>query len=181
MMKHKLPSLFSSALHVLSVVLFCGFVTGCGGGQPLAQLTSITIATTEPSIPVNGVATFTVTALDQHGSPITDIGYTFLSSAPTVATANPTTVSDSGAVTGILPGTTQVTATTLGVTSNAVTITVTPGFLPTGNLGAARGDATATVLNNGKVLIAGGRQTARHSPTPNCTIPRPACLRRRAA
>jgi large repetitive protein len=153
---YKLPSLFSSALHILFIVLFCGFVAGCGGGQPLAQLTSITIATTQPAIPVNGVATFTVTALDQNGHPITNVGYTFLSSAPTVATANPENLPDSGAVTGILPGTTQVTATTLGVTSNAVTIAVTPGFLPTGNLGAARGDATATVLNNGKVLIAGG-------------------------
>ncbi len=136
-------------------ILICISLGSCGGSPPLAYLVSITIATTTPTITVGQVANFTVTALDQRGNPI-GMGYTFTSSMPAVASVNALIGNDEGAVTGVAFGTTQVSTTALGITSNTITITVAPGFLPSGNLDTARGNATATLLNNGKVLIAGG-------------------------
>jgi hypothetical protein len=143
------------ARNISAVVFLCAALESCGGSPPLAHLVSITIATTTPTITVGQTANFTVTALDQRGNPIS-MGYTFTSSMPAIASANPLDGNDEGAVTGLAFGTTQVTAMATGITSNAITITVTPGFLPSGSLDSARGNASATLLNNGKVLIAGG-------------------------
>jgi large repetitive protein len=151
----KFASWLRFAGKISAIIFWCAALQSCGGGPPLAHLVSITIATTTPSITVGQVANFTVTAQDQRGNPIS-MGYAFTSSMPAVASVNPLDGNDEGAVTGLAFGTTQVTAMATGITSNAITITVTPGFLPSGSLDSARGNASATLLNNGKVLIAGG-------------------------
>jgi hypothetical protein len=61
---------------------------------------------------------------------------------------------------GLLPGTTQITASANGITSAPATLTVTPGFLSIVTLNVARTDMTMTVLNNGMVLVAGGSNSA---------------------
>jgi galactose oxidase-like protein/Kelch motif protein len=136
------------------ILACCAGLAACGGSST-PVVTAIAIATAQPSIPVSGVASFTATATDKNGRTIPGVTFSFVSSVPTVAGV--TAPSTAGAsVNGLLPGTTQISASSGGVTSNVVTVTVTPGFLSTGSLAAARSNATATVLNNGKVLIAGG-------------------------
>ncbi len=145
-------------LRLIALVAAAIFTASCGGGSSPQVVTAITISTTTSSIAVGSNAAFTAVVTDQHGKPISTT-LTFASSMPTIAAPAGSSGSNSGSVSALLPGTTQITATANNVTSNAVTLTVTPGFLPTGNLMQGRGGATATVLNNGKVLIAGGQSS----------------------
>jgi large repetitive protein len=154
MPKFKPTSLVLATLQIAATLVCCGLLAACGGGSSPAVVTAITIATAQTSVPVSGVASFTATATDQHGQPLTGIAFTFASTAINVAAV--TSSGAIGSVTGMLPGTALITASSGGVISNGVTLTVTPGFLPTGSLAMPRGNATATVLNNGKVLIVGG-------------------------
>jgi large repetitive protein len=132
-------------------------LTGCGvvGSQTSGQLT-ITITDFTSSIAVGGTEQFVATAKDGSGNAVTGISFTWSSSTPSVATVG----AASGAAMALLPGTTQISASANGVTSNAVTLTVTPGFLSIATLNVARSNMTMTVLNSGKVLIAGGRNSA---------------------
>jgi len=134
--------------------LFLGGVclAGCGGGGA-PQVAQVILSQGSGSIAVSGTTAYMATAEDRRGRPIAGSAFTWLSSNPGVATVN------SGLVQGILPGTTQVTASSGGVTSAPVTVTVTPGFLAAGNMTASRTQPTATVLDNGKVLIAGGNNS----------------------
>ncbi|MGA7914325.1 MAG: kelch repeat-containing protein [Candidatus Acidiferrales bacterium] len=145
MLPRKAISLLSTA------ALLCILLTNCGGSSS-PKVTTITIATTQLSISVNGNLQFTATANDPSSNVSTNVVFTWSSSAPNIASIS----SPGGLALGLLPGTTQITAAANGVTSAPITLTVTPGFLPTGSMNAARSDATATLLNNGMVLIAGG-------------------------
>lgn len=145
MARHK-TSIFVSGL-----LLFCLFLAGCGGGTGGNSFT-ITITSAQSSIPVSGTEVLTATVVGSNGisPPITALNWT--SSATNVATITPS----GGLVFGLLPGTTQITASASGVTSDPFTLTVTPGFLGTGNMNDARDDETETLLDNGMVLVAGG-------------------------
>jgi hypothetical protein len=132
------------------VVFLCILLASCGGSSS-PKLTTITITSVQSSIAVNATDQFTATGKDQNGNVMTNVTFAWVSSASNVASVGAAT----GMALGLLPGTTQVTASANGLTSSS-TLTVTPGFLPTGSLGTARSDATATLLNNGMVLIAGG-------------------------
>jgi hypothetical protein len=69
-----------------------------------------------------------------------------------------TTWSDENIVVNVPSGATNgsVVVTVSGQPSNGANFTVTGAFSPTSNLNTARNDFTATVLNNGKVLMVGG-------------------------
>ena len=140
-----------SSAPLSTLALLCILLASCGGSNS-PKITTITITNTQLSIPVNGTLQFTATANDPNSNVVTNIVFTWSSSAPTIASIT----SPGGLALGLLPGNTQITASADGITSPPVTLTVTPGFLPTGSLNAARSDATATLLNNGMVLIAGG-------------------------
>lgn len=140
-----------TSIFVSGILLFCAFLAGCGGssgGDPF----TITITLTQSSIPVSGTEALTAAVVGSNGISPPIMALTWNSSAPNVAAIN----GAAGTVMGLYPGTTELTASASGVTSKPFTLTVTPGFLLTGSLATARLDYTATLLNNGKVLIAGG-------------------------
>ncbi len=135
------------------LVICCGWLAGCGsGGSGTSTIESISISAVQPSIAVSGTDQFTATAEDRGGNVITGLVFSWHSTSPGTATVNLT----SGVATGLFPGSTQITASANGVTSDPVTLTVSPGFLLTGSLPTAEFDATATLLNDGMVLVAGG-------------------------
>jgi hypothetical protein len=141
--------------HLSAFLAACTFVAGCGsGGSGTPRIASIVISAPQSSIAVSGTDQFTATAEDRRGNPIAGLVFTWSSTATNVRPIN-----SGGAATGMLPGATQVTASADGMMSNPVTLPVTPGFISTGSLNAARFNATATLLNNGMVLVAGGNNT----------------------
>jgi len=77
---------------------------------------------------------------------------TWTSSAMNVATIGANTGMASAAATGQ----TTIQAAYNSIGSNQAALLVTPGFVPTGSLNTARENHSATLLNNGKVLVVGG-------------------------
>jgi trimeric autotransporter adhesin len=84
-----------------------------------AAVASVTISPTTMTLAPGGSGQLTVTARDQNGTPLTGRTVTFTSSNNAVAT-----VSASGVVTGVTPGSATITATVEGKTATAqVTVT----------------------------------------------------------
>jgi hypothetical protein len=129
------------------------FISACGSGMPRVAKLDLTPA--QPSISVGGTDQFTATARDSAGNVITTAVLTWQSSSPNVASISST----SGLAQGLLPGTTTITVSADGITSSPAALTVTPGFILTGNMTTPRLLPTATLLNNGMVLIAGGNNS----------------------
>jgi len=120
--------------------------------QNVLNLTSISVTPASVSLPVGATQQFTATATFSDGSHgnIT-MSATWSSSATIVAT-----VSAVGVATASDEGTTTIQAA-VGNVSNSATLTDTPSrFRFTGNLLTPRFNFTATLLQNGKVLIVGG-------------------------
>lgn len=121
-----------------------------------ASLVSIAITPTNPSIQQNANQQFTAigTYSDTTTRGLTSVA-TWSSSIPAVAT-----ISSGGLATGLAAGTTTISAVLGSITaSTTLTVTYTP-FITTGPLNDPRSQQTATLLNNGKVLITGGTDSS---------------------
>jgi peptidoglycan/xylan/chitin deacetylase (PgdA/CDA1 family) len=85
---------------------------------PPPVLTSIAVTPATPSIFVGGVQQFTALGYDQNGNPMTGVSFAWSSSNRTVATV------DMGLAKGLSPGSTHITASAQGVTSNGAILTI---------------------------------------------------------
>ncbi len=146
-------------------------------------LVSIVVSPANSFISAGGTQQFTATGIYSDGTSVnltSSVGWG--SSSPTIGTIN-----GAGLATGVVAGSTVITASyasvssppvaeagsvtvsappivvsSPGVLSGSTTLTVTGpavGFSNTGSLNTSRMSATATLLNNGMVLIAGGFNT----------------------
>ncbi|ALC17754.1 hypothetical protein DSOUD_3028 [Desulfuromonas soudanensis] len=116
---------------LLGIFLLSGCGGEAGGGNWDAPpetnklLVSLAVTPAGASIAIDGLQQYTATATYDDGS----IGNVTLSSIWTSATPAVATISASGLATGVTAGTSQVTAAFGGLTSAAVTLTVTPATL----------------------------------------------------
>jgi hypothetical protein len=151
------PSLLRSASHAL-LLLVC--LTGCGGNPSSAAgpspptLSSVAITPLSPSIAQGGAEQFVLTGTFSDGSTQTlTSSATWTSSQSSVASIN-----SSGFATSKGGGVTIITAASgsLNGSTTLVVTPATPGYIATSSLLSARVGATATLLNNGSVLVVGG-------------------------
>jgi hypothetical protein len=130
-----------------------------------AAVTPMSIAVTpaDPSLAAGSTQQFTAMGTYADGSTqdVTTIA-TWSSSEAGVATISNTSGSQ-GLATATCAGTTTIEAA-MGAINGSTTLTVTAGFFVcTGSLNTARGLHTATLLNNGMVLMAGGQGSSSGS------------------
>jgi uncharacterized protein YjdB len=122
-------------------------------GSGAADLVSIAVTPTTPTIYVGSTQQFTATGTYSNGTTKNiSTSVTWSATPPSIAT-----ISTAGLATGTAAGSTVVTAA-LGAITNTipVTLTVIQLFAPTGSLITARYFHTATLLTSGLVLTAGG-------------------------
>jgi M6 family metalloprotease-like protein len=117
------------AFQALTLASFFAITAGCSGGEsgapaappPAPVLTTLTVSLVPTTIQVGQTATATAAGRDQFGAAIASGTITWSSSAPQIATVNP-----SGTVTAVAAGQSTITATAGAVTGSA-TITITAG------------------------------------------------------
>ena len=159
-------------------------VVALSGAGNANGLISIVVTPANPSIALGQTQQFTATGYFRGGSTQNlTASVLWNSSAPGVATIN-----GPGLVSSVSPGSTTITPTFVTITplrqatgvtpgtpiinrpptspiSGSTTLTVTAGFLYTGSLTTGRDHHTATLLNNGTVLIAGGLDSTGYVST----------------
>jgi Fe-S cluster assembly iron-binding protein IscA len=128
----------------------------------LRVLSAITVTSPSSSVQVGRTDQFTATGhySDSSTQDLTNVVTWNLSNTVAIFNNVAATISNAagtqGLATGVNTGSTKITAALNGVSSNAEKLTVTGGFVPTGSLNVSRQNHTATLLNNGMVLITGG-------------------------
>jgi hypothetical protein len=113
------------------IAIFCFLVSGCksSSSTPAASTTTTTpgalatikITASPLTIATNATDQFTATGADSSGNAISSLTIAWSSSAPNVATIDPS----SGLATAVSPGVTAITASSTGITSNTLFLTVT--------------------------------------------------------
>lgn len=143
---------FSFVMGAALILVACGG----GGSAPTAPVTLSSIAITPAPVFIGKNTTLNLAATGTYSNGTTaDLTsrVTWTSADLTIASVGPST----GVATGVALGTTAITATMSGITSPAVTVTVTVGGSTSfGRLNIASYEHTATLLLNGNVLVAGG-------------------------
>jgi hypothetical protein len=126
------PVALVAALLMMAALLACGGSSSSSTTTDTTTLKTITITPSSATVNLNQSTNFIATALDSNGNAVSNLIYTWTSSAPTVAI-----VTNSGLATGLVAGSAQITAsvTTVAatsttpatvVTSNTATLTVIP-------------------------------------------------------
>lgn len=102
--------------------LFALILSSCGGSGTQVPA-NVTITPLTSSVSIHGQQAFTAVAKDTGGNVIAGATFTWMSSAPDVASINA-----SGVATGVSPGSTTILATSNAgnIRSNTATLTVTP-------------------------------------------------------
>lgn len=100
--------------------VLCGLGKACSAGVCVASVASVTVVPSGGSLSVGATLQLTATVKDGNDNPLTGRTITWATSAPAVAT-----ISRSGEVTGLTPGTSTFTATAEGHAGTA-NVTVNP-------------------------------------------------------
>jgi hypothetical protein len=137
-------------------------------------LATIKVTPATPSIAMNATQQFAATAEDSSGNIMSGLTFTWASSATSVATID----GSSGMATGKAVGTTQITASSGGVTSSGITLTVTAPAVATIVVAPASPSIavsgtqqfTATAKDSGGNAISGVTFTWTSSATNVATI-----------
>jgi len=137
--------------------------------QNILSISSIAVTPSMISLAVGATQPLIATATysDNSQGNITSLA-SWTSSDVTIAT-----VSTSGVATGVAEGTASIQAA-VGSVSGSASVTGTPSrFRLTGSLNTPRSDFTATLLQNGQVLIAGGWDWNLGAPTAKAELYNP--------
>ena len=141
-----LPPRLAYRLGTVSCALL---LAACGGGDVVAPapgpLASIVLSPSSATVGVGGTQSLTAEGKDQNGTVLSGLTFTWASSDDGVAT-----VAD-GVATGVAQGTASITASSGGVTSNSVTLTVT----------VAAGGGNRIVIDKASLLLPGSGTTAQ--------------------
>jgi uncharacterized protein YjdB len=132
-------------------------------------LVTLTITPSTVNIMVGSTQQFLPSGTLTDGTASTLGALTWASSDTTVATVNA-----SGLVTTLALGSTNISANSNGITAIVVLTVDTGSFINTGSMTTARYLHTATLLPNGKVLVAGGEDSTIQMAIANAELYDPA-------
>ena len=113
---------------------------------PPPQVNIISVVSSNGSINVGGAQQLSAFATDQYGSAMSGVTFNWTSSDLAVASVDP-----NGLATGLAAGTAQISASAQGVSSNAVSLTVTPN-VPADPLTVTRLSPSMALAGSGDLI-----------------------------